>query len=123
MFRDKISLAGWVVIGLALVSLMQVLWVSYETRQHSICQNRLNSELVSITKARASIADQDRDAIRNLVVTVFTAGAPDPETGKTPTPEQQQKKVLNAYEDYNNTNKHLDELREGLAFPDENACE
>lgn len=122
MFRDKVSLAGWVVIGLALVSFLQVLWITYSNRIQTECQNNLNSQLVGITKQRAAISDQDREAIRTLVITVFTVGQPEQPGGEPPTPEEQQAKALAAYRDYVETNKRLDDLRAALIFPDPSEC-
>lgn len=114
MFRDKISIAGWIVIGLALVSLFQVLYITYDTRKTNECQSNINAEVTNTVIQRAAVADADRDAIRDLVTTLFT--------NTEGTEEERRLVTLKAYQEYSKRNAEQDKIREKLTFPSNTTC-
>lgn len=112
--RHQISIAGWIVIALAVVSFVQVLWVTYDTRQTNECQAQINAEVTKTVIQRAALADSDRDAVRDLVTTLFT--------NTEGTEEERQAIALEAYTTYTKRNQKLDDIRATLTFPTDTTC-
>lgn len=72
--RRNVTL-GTVLMLLALVTSVQLAWYSYDNNQRSQCQAEYNSAFARVLAERAEIADEDREALRGLVIEILN---PDP---------------------------------------------
>lgn len=104
-----ITRLGWLVVIMALISMLVVLYGTYQDRQQTQCQARVNAAFFSITKARAQIADDDRQAIRDLVQGISEATT--------------QEEYAELFDEYDAANVRLDAARAKLVYPDaEDIC-
>jgi hypothetical protein len=105
---QHISKLGWVVLVMAMVSLVTVLTTSYLDRRDTQCQKDLNSTFLSVLKERGAIADADRQAVRDLVNGLVEAK----------TEKASQAAIIK----YDNDNKRLDKLRKEVKYPADDLC-
>jgi hypothetical protein len=105
---QHISKLGWVVLVMAMVSLVTVLTTSYLDRRATECQKNLNERFLVVLKERGGIADGDRQAIRDLVSGLVDA--------------KNEKESQAALLKYDQDNKKLDEQRTHVKYPSETLC-
>lgn len=58
---------------LALVSLLQIGWFSYKSRQISNCQTAYNFNVAQVVDLRSQFADRDRNSLTSFIRTVAQA--------------------------------------------------
>ena len=107
--HNRISKLGMVVLVMAMISLIVVLWTSYQDRRDTQCQKDLNTRFLTVVKQRATIADGDREAVRQLVRDLVAAGGEESE-------------VAEVLSDYDAANTALDKAREKVEYPSEDLC-
>ena len=81
---DRQRSVGWLVLGVAIVSLIWSTVTGVQSFQYARCQAGVNETLVQAQVARAAAAEQDRDSDRDesaataeLIRTVFTVQTSD----------------------------------------------
>jgi hypothetical protein len=66
---------GVTVMLLSLLALVGTVWTGIERANTARCQARVNDALITSQRARATAADQDREALDTMVATVAEATA------------------------------------------------
>lgn len=94
---------GLLVIVVALLSLAQLLYVTYDNRQTTECQAAVNKAFLDTIKQRASINDADRQAVKDLV-DAYGAAKTD-------------KERANAAAEFNTRYNDLQALRDSFVYP------
>lgn len=107
--HNRISGLGLIVLVMAMISLVVVLWTSYQDRVQTQCQKDLNARFLVVLQDRATIADGDREAVRSLVSGLVKA--------------ETEKETAAALLAYDNANTRLDQLRKEVKYPADTLCE
>lgn len=97
---------GVFVIIVTLLSLAQLLFFTYTSREITECQSSVNQAFLDTLKVRAKISDGDRDNIKTLVSDLAA--------------NENSEKALN---DYYARDRRLEALRNSFQYPDiEGTC-
>ncbi len=96
---------GVLVTVLALISLSQLLYFTFDNRQRVECQTSVNQAFLQTIKQRSEISDGDREAIRTLIGDL--------------TNQNNDKKAL---EDYYERDRQLQALRDSFSYPEIGQC-
>jgi septal ring factor EnvC (AmiA/AmiB activator) len=105
----KERVTGYVVIAVALLMVIQGVWLSVKQSKESECQAQYNSDITAVQKQRATWADEDRKALNDMIFTVIDAKA-------------NQATRTQAVQDYAATARRNDANRQANPFPTRTSC-
>lgn len=108
--RQTRAQIGWVaVVVIALITVAQTAWFSYEQRQEAACQTQINRQFLDVIKERSETNESDRENVAKMVEDIVKA-----KSGK---------ETRKALDRYLTTKQQIDAKRERLPYPDvENRC-
>jgi len=107
--HDSQHVLGFAFIVIALIMMIQGLWLGQQQENETQCQADYNAQSNAVQKQRAEWADQDRDALNQMIFTVI-----DPHTSN------QQKQ--NAVNEFAQTARKNDANRRANPLPSRTSC-
>lgn len=100
---------GFIVIVVAFVALAQLLYFTYEQRQHTQCQANVNSAFLDTIKQRSSLNDARDESFETLIADVTKATTQDD--------------VTKAFASFQVRKQSIQKLRDSFSYPDiQDAC-
>lgn len=106
---DRQHILGTVFIAIAIVMVIQGLWLSHVNDKETACQAAYNESYTAVVQQRGEWADEDRAALNKMIFTVI-----DPKTTQAQAEE--------AVQLYAETAKKNDANRKENPLPDRTSC-
>lgn len=106
---DRQHLLGTIFICIAVLMVIQGLWIQWDKDQEAKCQADYNQKTSTVVAQRGEWADEDRAALNKMIFTVID-------------PKQTQQEREDAVQLYAITSKKNDENRKANPLPTRTSC-
>lgn len=106
---DRSRTLGFVFIVIAVIMVVQGVWLQYDQARESSCQSEYNADVSAVVAQRSTWADEDRRELNNMIFKIIDPKASDPEQAA-------------AVKKYVTTAKANDALRKANPMPAKTDC-
>lgn len=106
---DRQHLLGTIFILIAVLMVIQGLWLQYTKDQEASCQANYNSDVSAVVAQRAQWADEDRHALNTMISTVIN-------------PDNTEQERQQALQQYAETAAKNDANRQANPLPSKTRC-
>ncbi len=106
---DRQHLLGTIFIAIAILMVIQGVWLQYNNDQEAKCQAEYNQQVSTVVAQRGQWADEDRAALNKMIFTVID-------------PQADEQTQSNAVQEYAETARKNDANRQANPLPSRTSC-